>query len=635
MARTTPRVSGDILLGHLAAGTETVPISLDTPAWFSWLEQHSTFCFDYAGGTFSARKEQRFGGWYWYAYRRRGRKLHTAYLGKSDLLTSERLHRVAQLLATPAASSNGHQPRRADMSSPSAPGPRLSTKLFIPTPRPDLVHRPRLLQDLTRGVQRKLTLIAAPAGFGKTTLLSAWAARSPAPIAWVSLDASDNDATAFWDYVMAALDRLHPGVGDPARALLYAPLPQPIEAVLTMLMNGIAVLTDPVVLVLDDYHVIDAQPIHLAVTFLLEHMPPQLRVVLASRAEPPVSVARLRVQGHILEVRAADLRFTADETTSFLTEVMHLDLSPADIATLAGRTEGWIAGLHLAAVTLQGRGSPVGQVADFTGSHRSIVDYLAEEVLQRQPARVQRFLLETSILDRLNGPLCDAVTGHTGSQAMLEKTDAANLFLVPLDEQRFWYRYHHLFAEFLRNRLRQRQPDLVAQLHTRASSWHARHLLLIEAVTHALAAGEHESAANLIEQSAAMMLWVRCDVFTIQQIMKLLPDATARARPKVCLAYAWAVTLTRPSDAERFVRYAEDSLRQDQSHTHPGAGTATAQIVNRQALLGEIAAIRARVASIQGDRERTAAFAHEALANVPETDINIRALVALSLGQRA
>ena len=358
------------------------------------------------------------------------------------------------------------------------PGPLLETKFYVPRPRRGLVPRPRLSERLDRGTASKLTLVSAPAGFGKTTLLAEWLAAGPAApaderlAAWLSLDQGDNDPASFWTYVIAALQTVAPGVGASALALLQAPQPPPIETVLAALLNDLGAIADDIVLVLDDYHVIDARDVQDGMAFLLDHLPPQLHLVIASRADPALPLARLRARGELVEIRAADLRFTPDEAAAYLNEVMGLELTARDVAALEGRTEGWIAALQLAALSMQGRDDVAGFIAGFAGDDRYIVDYLVEEVLQRQPDRVQAFLLQTSILDRLSGPLCDAVTGQGGGKAMLEALDRGNLFLVPLDDRRRWYRYHHLFADVLQARLLDEQPDQVPDLHRRASAWY-------------------------------------------------------------------------------------------------------------------------------------------------------------------
>ena len=356
--------------------------------------------------------------------------------------------------------------------------PLLETKLYVPGSRRGLVPRPRLSERLDRGAASKLMLVSAPAGFGKTTLLAEWlVAGPPAPTnegsaAWLSLDQGDNDPASFWTYVIAALRTVAPGVGASVLTLLQEPQPSPIQTVLATLLNDLSAIANDVVLVLDDYHVIDARDVHDGMAFLLEHLPPQIHLVIASRADPALPLARLRGRGELVEIRAADLRFTPDEAAAYLNEVMGLQLRAQDVTALEGRTEGWIAALQLAALSMQGRDDVAGFIAGFAGDDRYIVDYLVEEVLQRQPEHVRSFLLQTSILDRLSGSLCDAVTGQDGGKAKLAALERGNLFLVPLDDRRRWYRYHQLFADVLQAHLLDEQPDDVPDLHRRASAWY-------------------------------------------------------------------------------------------------------------------------------------------------------------------
>ena len=345
-----------------------------------------------------------------------------------------------------------------------AVSPLLETKLYVPKWRPGLVSRPRLIERLDQGIERKLTLVSAPAGFGKTTVLAEWLAATPAserPAAWVSLDQSDNDPALFWAYFIAALQTVQSGVGESALSLLRSPQPPPIEVLLGTLLNEITTIPHDFALILDDYHVIDAQPVHSAINFLLDHLPPQMHLIIAARADPPLPLGRLRGRGELTELRASDLRFTPDEASAFLNDLMGLDLSAQDVETLEARTEGWIAGLQLAALSMQGREDVPGFIRAFAGDDRHIVDYLVEEVLQRQPERVRSFLLQTSILDRLCGPLCEAVTGEEDGKGLLEALERANLFVVPLDDKRHWYRYHHLFADVLQAHSMEEQPDQV------------------------------------------------------------------------------------------------------------------------------------------------------------------------------
>src|SRR6202521_1810037 len=384
--------------------------------------------------------------------------------------------------------------------------PILATKLYLPRLRPNVVSRPRLLERLNEGLHRKLTLIAAPAGFGKTTLVSAWVAGCDQQVAWLSLDEGENDPARFLAYLVAVLQTIAANIGEGVLGMLQSSQPLPTEAILTALLNEIPTLPDHFVLVLDDYHVIDAKPVDIALTYLVEHLPPQMHLVIITREDLQLPLARLRSRSHLTEVRAADLRFTASEAAEFLTQVMGLSLSAADIAALEDHTEGWIAGLQLAALSMQGQQDVPGFIRAFAGDHRYIVDYLVEEVLQRQPEPVRSFLRQTAILDRLNGPLCDAVTGQEEGHARLEILERGNFFVVPLDDTRHWYRYHHLFAEVLSAHLMAEQPDQVAPLHRRASAWYQQHGPPADGIRHALAACDFARAADLVEMALPEML---------------------------------------------------------------------------------------------------------------------------------
>jgi LuxR family transcriptional regulator, maltose regulon positive regulatory protein len=409
--------------------------------------------------------------------------------------------------------------------------PLLYTKLHVPRPRAHLVSRSHLVKRLQQGMDYPLTLVSAPAGFGKTTLLAQWLAESDTPVAWLSLEPEDNDPVRFLTYLIAALQTVDAQVGTTVLDLLRTPQPPPPETVVALLTNDLLRSTvEDFALVLDDYHVITAEPLHRALTALVEHLAPQLHLILATRADPPLPLSRLRARGQLTEVRAADLRFSSEEANAFLHTSMGLDLPPGDLAALERRTEGWVAGLQLAALSLQGRADVSGFLAAFTGSHRFVLDYLTEEVLTRQPALMQSFLLHTSVLERLSGSLCEAVTGQQGSQAMLEALERANLFVVALDDERRWYRYHHLFAEVLNNRLQQADPGLVPDLHRRASAWYEAHGFVVEAVQHALAAPDLEQTARLIEQHGIPIVFGG-QYHALLGWMDRLPEALVRAHP--------------------------------------------------------------------------------------------------------
>ena len=515
--------------------------------------------------------------------------------------------------------------------------PLLATKLYVPSIKPSLVTRRRLTERLNEGVKGKLTLLSAPAGFGKTTLLGEWRLQNDLPVAWISLDDGDNDLGLFLAYLVAALSSLPAGVEEDVLKPLHSPQPPLVESVLTSLVNDIASISEDFAFVLDDYHVINTRPVHDAVAFLLEHMPPQMHLIIASRTDPPLLLTRLLAGGHLTKLSATDLRFTLKEAVAFLNNAMGIDLSPRDVATLEERTEGWIAGLQLAALSMQGRQDIPEFVATFAGSNRYVLDYLGEEVLRKQTQNVQSFLLETSVLDRLSGPLCDAITGRDDGQAMLEDLERANLFLVPLDDERRWYRYHHLISGFLRERLRRSHSERMPDLHRRACGWYERNELLGEAVEHALAAGDAEWAANLVERIARTTLR-RGELNTLRRWLEALPEDLVCGRPRLCLSGAWYYLATgRLDEVELYLSRVEYGL---------DGGTGGANAVPRQDsselsededtrnILGEAATIRAAVVSLKEDSSRAIDLAHRAEALLTDTEGNLilRAIIAASLG---
>jgi LuxR family maltose regulon positive regulatory protein len=499
--------------------------------------------------------------------------------------------------------------------------PLLTTKLYIPPARPNLVPRPRLIERLDEGLRQghQLTLISAPAGFGKTTLLSEWIHYKgegipPLPVAWVSLDESDNDLTRYMTYFVAALQTVETDIGQGALSAFQAPQPPPIESVLTGLINEIAALQEQFVLVLDDYHVIKAESIHDALTFLLDHLPPQMHLVIATRVDPPLPIARLRGRGQLTELRITDLRFTLNEVAEFLNRVTGLELSEDEVAALASRTEGWIAGLQMAAVSMQGREDITSFIRAFTGSSRYVLDYLVEEVLQHQPDSIQIFLLQTAILDRLTGPLCDAVTGQDEGQSTLDSLERANLFIVPLDDERRWYRYHHLFAELLRQRLHQKYPHLVATLHRQASEWYEQNGRMGEAIDHALSAEDFERAAHLIEQAVEPTL-MRSEFATFLSWVEALPNDVMRARPLLCVYHAGMLLLS--------------------GHPLEDVETRMQEVVEADtagSVSGELAVFRALIATYQGEAHQSTELAQRALELLPEDRLFLRSLVAGFLG---
>jgi LuxR family maltose regulon positive regulatory protein len=518
-------------------------------------------------------------------------------------------------------------------------GPLLETKLYVPRLRRGLVARPRLIERMNRGAESKLTLISAPAGFGKTTLLAEWLAGTPAaarPAAWLSLDQADNQPASFWTYQVAALQTVAPGVGAKALSMLQGSQPPPIETILATLLNELGAVPSDLVLVLDDFHVIDAHDINAGMAFLLEHLSPQIHFVIITRADPALPLARLRARGELVEIRAADLRFTPDEAAAYLNEVMGLGLTARDVAALEGRTEGWIAALQLAALSMRGRDDVAAFIAGFAGDDRYIVDYLVEEVLHRQPERVRSFLLETSILARLTGPLCDAVTDQAGGKAMLEALDRGNLFLVPLDDRRRWYRYHHLFADVLRARLLDEGLELAPELHRRACEWLEEHGDRSEAIRHAMAGGDVARAADLVEL-AIPALFQKDQAATVRRWLEALPDELIRARPVLSVAYA--ATLLDGGEIESVearLRDAERWLDATADRPEESGGPATAMVVVDHAefrrLPGSIALYRAARAMAIGDVTETMTHARRALDLIGEDDQLGRGAAAGLLG---
>ncbi len=491
----------------------------------------------------------------------------------------------------------------------------LATKLHVPAPRPGFVARPRLAGALSGG----LVLVCAPAGFGKTALLADWIRSSRRPVAWLSLDVGDNDPVRFWRHVAAALDRARPGIGERIAPLLGPP-PSSFEGLVTALINQLAAQPgeNGIALVLDDYHLIDARPVHASLAFLIEHLPPGLHLVLASRSDPPLPLARLRARGQLAELRTDDLRFTAEEAAALLRESAGADMPGTAVAALVARTEGWAAGLQLAALSLRGRSDIAGFVAAFSGSHRYILDYLTGEVLDGQPEQVRDFLLETSVLERLSGGLCDAVTGRDDGQAMLERVEQAGLFLMPLDEVRGWWRYHRLFADLLRARLQQQRPGRVPVLHRAAAAWYEEHGLGDDAVRHALAAGESDWAARLIERHFDATLYLRSEGATAQRWLAALPAELVQTRTRLLLAQVLlAATLGRAEAMEPPLDAAGRALAGAAPAAaepfEPSAGKAASMLVNIPAL---IAVQRSFLAQLRGDAEGTAAFAAQALAEL-------------------
>jgi LuxR family transcriptional regulator, maltose regulon positive regulatory protein len=510
------------------------------------------------------------------------------------------------------------------------------TKLRPSQARPELVARPRLTAKLERESGRKLTLISAPAGFGKTTLLVEWLkgrADGDHSVAWVSLDEGDNDPVRFLSYLVAALRRtVGEGFGEGVLAALRSPEPPRMEAVLGAFVNELDDLPGEIAVVLDDYHVIDSESVHRIVSFLLERLPEGVHIVISGRVDPPLPLARLRTRGQMSELHAADLRFKPEEAAAFLSDVMGLNLSAGDVAALEQVTEGWIAALQLAALSMRERKDISGFIRSFSGSHRDVFDFLAEEVLQRQTDQVQTFLLETSILDRLSGPLCDALTGRNNGQRTLERLERENLLVVPLDDDRVWYRYHHLFADFLRGRLRRESPERTVELHLRASEWYEENALVAEAVNHALSAGDHERAARLME-SGVGQTWYRGEVMTLLDWLRKLPKEAMLRRPLLVVWYAAALMLVGRFDGvESLLREAESAV----GAFGEGGGEEPqlrADEADPQHVLATAAAVRSLHARLQGDPQGAIEHARRSLALLPEDNLDPRPFAALCLAE--
>ncbi len=533
--------------------------------------------------------------------------------------------------------------------------PILATKLYIPAQQPKTISRSHLIERLNEGLHqehsfgRKLTLISAPAGFGKTTLVSEWVQQKdeaggmkdedhhihpssfishPFKTAWLSLDEGDNDLTRFLIYFISALQTAVPEIGKGVMNALQSAQPPPTETILTILLNEITAVSSNILFILDDYHVIDSQAIDSALTFLLDHLPPQLHLVITTREDPPFPLHRYRARRQLTELRAADLRFTSDEAAAFLNHTMGLTLSTEEVAALETRTEGWIAGLQMAALSMQGRSDTAGFIQAFTGSHRFVLDYLLEEVLQRQPEQVRGFLLDTAVLDRLCSSLCDAVTEQKNGKEILQTLERGNLFIIPLDDKRQWYRYHHLFAEVLQTRALEEQPDRIARLHQRASEWYEQHGLMSDAIRHALAAKDFNHAASLLEMEARSTRRSSSEAVWRGWVQGL-PDEMIRVRPVLSVYYALALLPAELDAAEARLRDAEQWLAQNHDRA---TEIVVADKAELQSLPGTISVARAYRAGVLGDLPGIMEHAQQALDLLPEDDHLWRGAAAALLG---
>ena len=501
----------------------------------------------------------------------------------------------------------------------------LRTKLYIPPIRPDQIARPRLVDQINGGLDKTLILVSAPAGYGKTTLVSSWLSERKVSSAWLSLDAGDNDPVRFLQYLLTALVPAAPGIGDDLLGSLQGIRPSQFETLITLLVNGLASNPDPFVLVLDDFHVINSEEVLRIVSFLLQHLPHQVHLAVLTRTDPPLPLSRLRARSQLLDIRADKLRFTHDEIAAFLNDAMGLTLSARDISAMEARTEGWIAGLQLAALSMQGCKDIHRFVSEFTGSHHHVMDYLAEEVLKAQPKTVGAFLLQTSVLDRLCGPLCEAVVDAAGpvdGQATLEDLERMNLFVIPLDDERRWYRYHHLFADVLRKRLETRFPELLPELHRRASRWYEQNGFASEAIQQAIVASDQDRAAQLIEDNGCYLL-MSGEVATLLDWTDAI-EFESEARPWLAVQKAWALALTGNLDR------VEPTLQVPERLLSPLEPTPEVRT-----LQGTIAAARAHCANSRGDTQSAADYAQQALEKLPDCSAisrSIRSVATSVLG---
>jgi LuxR family maltose regulon positive regulatory protein len=478
------------------------------------------------------------------------------------------------------------------------------------------------MRRLDEGINGKMTLISAPAGYGKTTLVSAWAAECKWPVAWLSLDDGDNDPVIFWTYLISAIQTMQGEIGIQAINLLQAALSPNLVGVLASLVNDLVMLPTPFILVLDDYHLIRVTEIHKSLSNFIEHMPPQFHLLILSRTDPPIPLALLRSRGQLLEVRLADLRFSNEEASTFLNDEMKLTLPDTAIEALNGKTEGWAAGLQLAALSMQGRQDNSGFIQTFSGSNSYILDYLTDEILDRQPEEVRRFLLRTAVLERLSAPLCDAVTGETDqSQTLLERIEKANLFLIPLDHERHWFRYHRLFADILRAKLARSEPHLAPALQKRAAKWCEANGMLEEAVFYTHAANDYDDLARLIEENIRPLMregWM----LTIARWVWLLPEDLVLSRPWLCLLSGWFLVGRAEFDkGDRYLARAEELIRRE--ITVPSTGE----------MMGIIYALRTQILENHGDIPGTIEMAHQAKKLLDPNNIVTRSSVDYTLGR--
>ncbi len=590
--------------GILVLPGGNIYVHVGSPEWVTWLQDAHSFTFIGADGTLTARREERSGSYFWYAYRRQNGILRKHYLGRWQDLSQSRLEQVAGALT-----DHPTPKREAAVQWASA---LIATKISMPQPGSALISRPALIVRCMHAIEKPCLFVTAPAGFGKTTLLIEMCAQIKQRgwrVAWLALEETERDPARFWTYILATLEGAQPGISKLARQMPQIPRPQHVEGLLTALINGLALMTVPLVLVLDDYHLASMPAIDQGLTFLLDHAPATLHIIVAARAEPGLPLSRLRAQGRIAEIRTIDLRFSADEATRFLSETMRLSLPPAHLATLVKRTEGWVAGLQLAALSLR---EQAGGFDLPTEAPRYIAEYLVGEVLDRQNAEVRAFLLQTSMLDRLSGPLCSAVTQNPDGAAMLARLMQAQLFITPLDAGMMWFRYHHLFAAVLRERFQREDATAYRACHQRAAQWFHQATMLSEAIHHFIAAQAYDDAAQLIAEEGDRLI-LRGETLGLVAWVRALPREVVLRHPHIGVLFvAGLIFQSERADAEAWLS--------DLARSTSADGTLTPR------LQGEITVARAFLLLIAGRLVEAADMAEVGVQQIPPDDRLMRAL---------
>jgi LuxR family transcriptional regulator, maltose regulon positive regulatory protein len=603
------------------------PIVIGTPAWSAWIREHTTFTYQDAPLHFTARCEQRPGGLYWYAYKRAQGKLLKRYLGRGEDLTLQGLRDVAQQFALRAGASSHEPPLPSAASAASShrspersPTTLLATRFHIPALPVHHIARHHLRDALEKGTKARLTLVCAPAGSGKTTLLAAWARTTAVPVAWLSLEEADNDPLRFLSYLMAALTRISAGSEERDAALPVTPHGSSWEEVLTSFVNDLArVLVRDTVLVLDDYHLMTAEPIHAALRFLIEHAPSHLQLLIGTRVDPPLPLARLRAHSQLSEMRVEELRFAPPEVQAFL-RAMELDLTPDLHDVLEQRTQGWIVGIQLLALALRGQAQPATLLQTQPGAHPFFLEYVSEELLAHLPAEDRRFLLRTGILDRMTGALCEAVTGLSHGQRRLADLYRQNLLIHPLDDTGTWYSYHPLFAEALRTHLRRLEPQVVPELYRRASHWHEEHGDAEEACDYALQSGDLPHAANLLAELLPSLV-VHGKFTRLSQWLDQVPRAEIEASPQLYVAALWRQVVGKysPETVEKMIAPMERHLQEQSQH------------VSWVDLQSQLTLFHALAAFSQNNLLRTITLLQEALRSLSAHETGLSWLIALQL----